>query len=284
MLSSLQKDTVENLLRETAETLILPRWKQLKQNEIETKTGPNDFVTVADTESEARLVPLLRDILPGSLVIGEESVSRNEVDMAALLAQEDDPVWIIDPVDGTHNFVHGSDKFGMIVALIYKGQTVHGWIYDIPGNKFAYASRGGGTTYDGQYIRFKDQVIRLDQMKGYLGRKFIPQRFTTHFQQKLDALYDVNTLGACAHEYINILRGEAAFAMYSRTKPWDHAAGTLMVEEAGGSAIRWNGLNYAPDAGFGLIAATGENLARTLHKHFIESLPQELKHHVRYEP
>ena len=105
-------DKVADLIKTCAEEIILPRYQQLKDHEIDTKTGPRDLVTQADILAEAFLEQELPNLYTGSTVVGEEGISRGDHDLKTLQCSADQPVWVIDPVDGTYNFVHGNDHFG----------------------------------------------------------------------------------------------------------------------------------------------------------------------------
>ena len=110
-----QNEAVAQLLRDAAQRFIVPRWRALAASEVQHKSGPLDLVTVADIETEAWLTEALTALLPGSLVLGEEAFSRNEVGVELLDGTA--PVWIIDPIDGTRNFVEGQQDFCSMVAL-----------------------------------------------------------------------------------------------------------------------------------------------------------------------
>ncbi len=116
---------VAKLLREIALIEVLPRFRQLKSHEIREKS-PGDFVTVADEAMEAALAPKLAALLPGSLLVGEEDTARDPSIMRRLAS--DQPVWVIDPVDGTANFAEGKEEFCSMMALIERDQVLGGWI------------------------------------------------------------------------------------------------------------------------------------------------------------
>ena len=140
---SVDSQKVSEIIVECADKYILPRYKALAQHEISAKTSPRDLVTQADLDVEEHLTRVLPDLLPGSVVIGEEAASKNP----ALLDQLDDKslkIWIVDPVDGTHNFVHSKREFGVMLALIENGEARQGWIYDVLGKEMTVAERGGG--------------------------------------------------------------------------------------------------------------------------------------------
>ena len=106
---------VEAAVRDTVAAEILPRWRRLAQHDIAEKTGPGDLVTVADKEAERRLTEVLTALLPGSVVVGEEAVHADPGVLGRIGGAE--PVWIVDPVDGTANFVAGKEEFATLVAL-----------------------------------------------------------------------------------------------------------------------------------------------------------------------
>src|ERR1700744_4790279 len=116
-----------NLIQEVADEHILPHFCNLKAADVTYKIG-DDPVTIADKEAEKALSTRLLDLLPGSNVVGEEAFHADKGILDRLFSES--PVWIIDPVDGTRNFVRGSSEFGVIVALAERNQTIDGWIYD----------------------------------------------------------------------------------------------------------------------------------------------------------
>lgn len=128
---NIDHDKIAALLREVAADKITPRFQKLTDEEIRTKSGPEDLVTIADEEAETELTRRLQDLLPGSLVLGEEAVAHGSV-RHDILKNNDTPVWVVDPVDGTRNFARGTPQFGTILALVHKGECVAGWIYQIP--------------------------------------------------------------------------------------------------------------------------------------------------------
>src|SRR5262249_31532208 len=103
------------LMREVAATHILPRFRKLAAHEIHEK-APGNLVTIADLEAERALTPALTALIPGSLVVGEEAVAHDPAILDRLAG--DDPVWVVDPVDGTQNFTKAVPCFAVIVALV----------------------------------------------------------------------------------------------------------------------------------------------------------------------
>lgn len=98
-------EAVAAIIREVARDEVLPRYKTLEAHEVRSKSHPGDLVTAADEAAELALAARLRDLLPGSVVVGEEGTAANPGLLDRLT--EDAPVWVLDPIDGTRNFAHG---------------------------------------------------------------------------------------------------------------------------------------------------------------------------------
>ncbi len=252
MLSSADSDRVAELMRETAAAELLPRFRALAKEDIRQK-GPGDIVTVADVASEQRLASGLARILPGVPVVGEEAVEQ-EPGLVDLIGRPGESCWIVDPLDGTANFAAGKDRFAMILCLVHDTVAVSGWILDVPRGHMAVVQKGQGVTLDGAPVRRGKPGRPPNGYVGYKVRKEFDRQLPP---DKRRTLGQVSTLSCAGAEYLEILAGRADFNLYRRTKPWDHAAGTLMVAEAGGEAQRFDGRPYEPaqPVDSGLIAA-----------------------------
>jgi fructose-1,6-bisphosphatase/inositol monophosphatase family enzyme len=243
---------VAELMRETAATELLPRFRNLAEGDIREKR-PGDVVTVADIASEQRLAVGLARILPGVPVVGEEAVEKDP-GLVDLIARPGERCWVVDPLDGTSNFSKGRDVFAMIVCLIEDRETVAGWILDVPNGRMAVAVKGQGTTLDGTATKRERPKRPPKGLIGYKVRKAFEKQLVPAQRRRLGSL---STLNCAGREYIEILAGTYDFNLYRRTKPWDHAAGALMLREAGGSALRFNGEPYRPEGPIdgGIISA-----------------------------
>lgn len=267
-------DKVADIIKDVALEKIAPRFRQLDANDISEKTGPSDLVTIADLEAEIELTKIFKDILPGSYVVGEEAVSKKEVS-TDILGRKSDPIWVIDPVDGTYNFAHGNPKFGTIVALTQGDEVVQSWIYDIPNDRFAISEKEGGVEISGVKTVYPQMRTSLNESRGFVGRKFLPQKLKDELKDVLDTQFaNTETFVCCAHEYLAILTGEAYYSLYSKIMPWDHLAGAMMLEEAGGYVRKWDGSHYRPsDIRGGLICTpnekTWQEIYNLLLKNFI---------------
>ncbi|PKW10956.1 fructose-1,6-bisphosphatase [Streptomyces sp. 1222.5] len=230
---------VEEAVRKAAAAEILPRFRRLADHEVDTKSGPHDLVTDADRLAELRLTEDLGALLPGSVVVGEEAVHANPATYDAL--QGDAPVWIVDPVDGTRQFVHGDDGFCTLVALARRGVVIASWTYAAARDQFATAVRGQGAYLDGE---------RLFAGPPAPGRDLVvatshPDYTTDEQKGALRALWTDGVAprpcGSAGLEYLAVARGELDAVAFSWEAAWDHAAGLLLVEEAGGAHLTLTG-------------------------------------------
>jgi len=257
-------ERVAELMRETAAAELLPRFRNLARDEVREKR-PGDIVTVADVASEQRLAAGLAKILPGVPVVGEEAVEKDP-GLLDLVARPGEACWIVDPLDGTANFAAGRDRFAMIICLVQDATAIGGWILDVPNDRLAVTHRGGGVTLDGKMVQGMPGAGPLNGFVGYKIAKSFDEQLSPGQRARLGSITTLRCAGA---EYLEILAGRANFSLYRTTKPWDHAAGTLMMWEAGGGAVQFGAAPYSPaqplNAGL-ITASTDEALseARTL--------------------
>jgi fructose-1,6-bisphosphatase/inositol monophosphatase family enzyme len=163
-------DEVGEVMRAVASEVIVPRFGSLEAGEIEEK-APGELVTVADREAEQLLSEALLELLPGSRVVGEEQTARQP----ALLKQlEDGEVWLIDPLDGTANFVEGRPCFAVMVALLSNGETVGAWLLDPLTNTLSRAERGAGVDVEGTRLRTSEGSPGAALLRGAVLKKYMP--------------------------------------------------------------------------------------------------------------
>jgi fructose-1,6-bisphosphatase/inositol monophosphatase family enzyme len=225
--------SVAALIREAARAEILPRFRALRQGEVREK-GPNDFVTVADEAAERVLTARLAAADPGAAVLGEEAAARDPA-LLGLLSR-DAPVWVLDPIDGTINFAHGRPGFATLLAYVVGGETRAGWLYDPVEDTMVWAARGGGAWRDGERLAVAGDTP-AERMVGsaYLGAETLAAS---------GAVGGVRNWLCGGVEYIDIALGRAHFCLHARSLPWDHAAGMLVMAEAGVSGGFLDGSPY----------------------------------------
>lgn len=242
---------VSALIRTVAREVVLHHYQDLAQHQIAEKT-PGDLVTVADKESEKRLSAGLADILPGASIVGEEAVAA---DPALIERVNDSTAWIIDPIDGTHNFAHGHPPFGIIIALVEGGETVAGWLYDPLADRMCHAVLGGGAFIDDELVQARESGEPLPIAA--ISTMYIPEPRRAALARAIDGRFTMVDIPRCAAEqYPRLVLGQNDVTLFERTLPWDHAAGVLFTLEAGGHAARLDGSPYRPgDQRRGMLAA-----------------------------
>lgn len=226
------------IIREVAAEEIMPRFRHLEPDEIQSKGDPNDLVTVADEAAERALTERLTALLPGSEVVGEEGSHADPSRLELLLG--DKPVWIIDPVDGTANFAAGREKFGVLVALARGGRTRQGYLYDPVTDLMILAEEGSGAFHGATRLHVPAPPVLADMIG------FSPPRYRKPLRERVQAVVEH---GSAAQDYLSAATGKLHFSWYRRLNPWDHAPGALVHTEAGGYQSLLTGEPYRPVQG-----------------------------------
>jgi fructose-1,6-bisphosphatase/inositol monophosphatase family enzyme len=244
------------LMREVAADIMMPRFRDLKAGEIAEK-APNDFVTVVDTLSEARLIEGLTALLPGSHVVGEEGVAA---DPALVGRVTEGMAWIVDPLDGTGNFAAGRTPFAIMIALAEEGVTQAGWILDPVTGRLCHAAFGGGAFIDDMRVTAHGSGAALPI--GALATRYLPDDVRADITARAAGRFTLADIPNCAGEqYPRVMLGINDVALFWRALPWDHAPGALILEEAGGRIARPDGAPYRPgESRQGLLAAATPEL------------------------
>jgi fructose-1,6-bisphosphatase/inositol monophosphatase family enzyme len=240
LLSDTQRDAVQAAIIHAAEQAVLPRFQNLADDEIGSKTSPSDLVTIADREAEALLTAALTKILPGSVVVGEEAVSADPGVLHAI--DGDAPVWIVDPVDGTRNFANGQTPFCVMVALAQGGLTLGAWIWRPIDGEMIVAFRDEGAqlheTNTGNSRQLQvTRPLSVTEMNGFISFKYLSEEHRVLARQNAKHMRRIQAIGCAGEEYLRIAEGRDHFAVFGSLHPWDHAPGALIVEEAGGLAV-----------------------------------------------
>ncbi len=253
---------VGDALALAARTEIMPRFRKLKSTQIRQKSSALDVVTDADEAAEAAIGTALAATFPGAIIIGEEGTHRNPSLLQAVGSAE--LAFLVDPVDGTKNFVCNLPLFGVMAAAAIRGEIVAGVIYDPLCRDWAYALRGGGAWMeqeDGSRIPL--QVAKpapVSAMEGIVATGFLTEPLRSTVLGNLTKLAASTNLRCAAHEYRMAAAGYCHMLLYNRLMPWDHAAGWLLHREAGGYSAHFDGTPYqAAHLTGGLICTPDEN-------------------------
>jgi fructose-1,6-bisphosphatase/inositol monophosphatase family enzyme len=242
---------VSRAMEDAAAQALLPRFRKLAPDEREEKSA-GEVVTIADRECEILLSGALARLLPEASIVGEEAVHA-EPALAERLG--DDLCWVVDPLDGTAYFAAGQEPFGVMVALASKGTAIGGWILEPLKGRFCWAAAGQGSWIDNRRI-----AVRTDGTSGTVGLSPLLQVRAERFKavvEKLQGSFSLSDIPRCAAaHYPAMLLGSPDLTLFERTLPWDHAAGALLIEEAGGRVARLDGRPYRlDDDDVGLLAA-----------------------------
>ncbi|PHP66724.1 inositol monophosphatase [Zhengella mangrovi] len=242
-------DWLVDCLERAAQAEILPRFRHLSDSDIREKTSGSDLVTEADVNAERFITAELRDRFDGVRVVGEEAVAANP-DLQYGWAGEGLAV-TVDPVDGTFNFASGVTVFGVMAAVVLDGETVAGVIHDPVGGDTMVAARGGGA-----FVRREGAAARrlkamdalpVEQMIGSVSWQFAEPGLRARLAANHTRFQAPVCYRCAAQDYRMLADGHMHFAFYSKLTPWDHPAGVLIHQEAGGHVAKMDGTVYRPD-------------------------------------
>ncbi len=197
----------------------------------------NDFVTEVDQAAEEAIIETILGAYPSHGILAEESGnSRGN--------KHSDFVWIIDPLDGTTNFIHGFPVYAVSIALAFRGQVQQAVVYDPARNDLFYASRGKGAFLNDRRIRVSKRTRMLDSLIGTgfpfrKGDNF--QRYLKMFEEVMVQCAGVRRPGAAALDLCYVAAGYYDGFFETGLNPWDIAAGSLMITEAGGLVGNFTG-------------------------------------------
>ena len=206
------------------------------QLEIHSKRA-NDFVTQVDKSAEVAIIEVIHQAFPDHAVLGEESGALPGRGGGAARSVQTEYRWVIDPLDGTTNFIHGFPQYCVSIALQHRGATQHGVIYDPSKNELFTASKGRGAFLDDRRVR----VSKCAQLKDALVGTGFPFKEMTRldlYMKQLRHLMQncsgVRRAGAAALDLAYVAAGRIDAFWEMGLSPWDMAAGALMIQEAGG--------------------------------------------------
>ncbi|MBB4228614.1 inositol monophosphatase family protein [Rhizobium mongolense] len=258
MTSTVDVTTLSDLLRRAAKAEILPRFRRLGSGDVRVKTEATDLVTEADEQAERMMKAEVAKRWPDAVFIGEESVAADPALLGKLHGA--DLAIVVDPVDGTFNFASGIPAFGVMASVVSKGETVAGIIYDPMGDDWVMAEKGGGAWLrrpEGEAERLSVAApVALEQMVGMASTGYLPKEKRPEILANLAKVRFLVNYRCAAHEYRTFASGHVHYLMYNKLMPWDHLAGTLICQEAGAHAARFDGTAYLPHhVGGGLLIA-----------------------------
>lgn len=207
---------------------------KISQDEIDTKQV-SDFVTRVDRESENLILSTIRKKYPDHHIMAEESVHEDNS------AQH---LWIIDPLDGTTNFIHSYPAFSVSIALQYNGGTILGLIYDPLRNEVFSAEKGKGAYLNGNRIMISSNTEMQNSLiaTGFpFRKKEVIDDYLSLFKRIFYRVSDIRRAGSAALDFANLSCGRCDGFFEIGLSPWDIAAGSLLITEAGGLITDFGG-------------------------------------------
>jgi len=264
MLDEAQIDALIETVRGVAKAEILPLFRNLDAMEIDSKSAPDDLVTKADRAAELAISKAVHDILPEASIVGEEAVSADKTTLGRM--KEPGQVVVIDPIDGTWNYANGIATFGVILAVVEDGETVFGLLYDPSYDDWIVARKGEGAFFcrpDGtrRPLTLSPPPDALADTFGFVGLYLFNRERQAQLAATLPQFRRTMTLRCSCHEYRMLAQGSSQFCLNGMLNVWDHAAGVLIYQEAGGVARLLDGRAYNPAMKKGhLLTAASERL------------------------
>jgi myo-inositol-1(or 4)-monophosphatase len=202
--------------------------------------GAIDLVTEVDLASEACIRAALDRLTPGVPIQGEEGGGVTTGTR-----------WVVDPLDGTTNFVHGFPFYCVSIALVEGDDPVVGCIYDPVRDRTSLAFRGGGSTVNGERIAVSD-TDDIDHALGVTGfpydRREKASYYLRYVQRVIERTRGIRRTGSAAMDLATLACGQCDFFWEFHLKPWDTSAGVVIVSEAGGRVTRLDGSPWTPGA------------------------------------
>lgn len=223
-----------------------------------------DFVSEVDTGAEVRIREVLDKAFPGAVVVGEE--------LSPAAATAGETVFVVDPLDGTTNFLHGFPAYSVSIGAMSEGEVVAGVVLNIPDGTLYSATLGGGASCDGTPIR----VSTVDSpRRALIGTGFpfknleFVETYMSQFERLTRAQSGIRRAGSAALDLAWVAAGTFDAFWEMRLAPWDIAAGLLLVREAGGRVTDLAGVDIVP-ASTPVVASNG-----VLHEWLLENLGGE---------
>lgn len=206
------------------------------------RKGPRDYVTDVDRAAEESIVETLHAAYPDHAVLGEEFGLQG--------SERAEFQWIIDPLDGTTNFIHGLPNYAVSIALTQRGQVTQAVVYDPSRNELFTASRGSGTFLNDRRVRVSSRTRYNEALLGaHWPRSTDPDAGGGRFRQMTENCSGVRRLGSTVLDLAYVAVGRLDGFCGLKLKPWDLAAGSLLIQEAGGLVADLDGEQGWMDSG-----------------------------------
>ena len=227
---------ITSILIDVNDQIVLYYFNKLSPNDINTKTSTDDFVSIADKNSEIFITTKLYNFLGITKIIGEESAF---IDKKKYLNLLNEPLlWVIDPIDGTKNYINGNKNFCSMISLVKHSFPIASFIYKPLDRELIYAFKGIGAyklDVDTQVLsKLKIEINKLSEITGSGGTKGIPEVFRKSILNSLQTNTKRSFIGSAGIETTMLANNKIQFIFHGRVTPWDHSPLDLIIKEAGG--------------------------------------------------
>ncbi|GKX35982.1 MAG: inositol monophosphatase [Rhizobiaceae bacterium MnEN-MB40S] len=265
-------DALDGILRRAAEEQIAPRFRRLEDNQVQEKKSALDLVTEADVAAEHAIEAALREAYPEAIVVGEEAAAKDPAIIGALHGAE--LAFVIDPIDGTFNFASDMPLFGVMLAVVVKGECVAGVIHYPVSGESLMGLRGAGSRLVDEHLVSRParvaEPVPLSDMIGNIFWSYMEEPRRSRVAANMAKIAMTFQLRCSAWEYRVVATGKAHFIGGQQLMPWDHLAGVLIHQEAGGYSARLDGSPYLPGmTDGGLITAPDRETWRLIRSEII---------------
>ncbi len=224
-------DNIGEIVIRVAKQEIMPRFKNLAQADITAKSK-GELVTIADIAAENALSKKLLQLFPKAIIGGEESIAKTPALLKAVISA--DHAFLIDPVDGTNNFIKDDKRFSVMMTELRKSEAVSACIYLTAIDKICTAEKGAGAYISGKKIKIRNRKSDPAHMVGAAHINRFPENLRTIARENLKKICQNRPAFCAGYDYISLVEGSKDFSVYYRTLPWDHMPGSLIFAEAGG--------------------------------------------------
>ncbi len=247
-----------DLVKEVSELLL----HNMDDKEVVTKNGTANFVTEIDLRVQEIIVSKLKQILPDSNIIAEET-EKNIFSLSKY-------TWILDPVDGTTNLMYGFKYSAISLGLIVEGKPYAGIVYNPYLRELFTACKGKGAFVNGQPIFVTDNKALADSLIAFGTSPYDRGKADETFRITKNVFLkcrDVRRTGSAALDLCNVAAGRVDGFFEMELQPWDYAAASIIIEEAGGKITDWHGNNLSYISKSATIASNGY-----IHNEFLEAV------------
>ena len=226
---------VMNLLINVNKNIILHYFKNLKSEDISTKTSNDDFLSIADKKSEEFILGHLKGFLEVNDILGEETAFLQKKYYKYL---DKSLLWVVDPIDGTKNYINGKENFCSMISLVSSMVPIATFIYCPLKNTFVYAFKNFGAYRVDTNTNLSSKLLinssKSLNLIGSGGTKGIPEHYRQSILNNLKTSTERLFIGSAGIETIMLANNEIQFIFHGRVTPWDHSPMDLITKEAGG--------------------------------------------------